>query len=147
MHVYGADIADSTWKDDVIKTLKTAAFRCGDKFRDLFEEYCKENDISKDDADSFGMFVDGYESEYGGSDIAGLATDIINEVNFSGDAVFRCGYDSIYVEPYIPQDDDEKKRLPSVKRIKTILAEHLNPLLTEPVVLNWLDVSDDDCGY
>ena len=68
-----------------------------------------------------------------------LIADTINELEFGGELVFTYEDYILGVTAYIPEDEEDIKNYPTQKRIREIFAEYVNPLLEEPVTINWFD--------
>lgn len=104
-----------------------------------YKEYCKDNSLDENDVEAKESFVDDYENEQTcGSGLEQLAVDFINEEKFDNEQVFVYEDCTICVLAYIPKE--KNTILPSQEDIRRIIADYINPLIKEPVDIEWLQI-------
>ena len=109
--------------------------------QDAYRTYCEDGKLDPADDESKEEFVDSYENEtFCSTGLEQLIADYINDHVFSHETVFRYEDCVLGVEPTIPDDEEDKKRLPTKKQIQEVLAEYLNPLLEEPLHIGWYGI-------
>ena len=142
---YGIDTSS-----DNFKLKENAAEKLWKKVKDIdllmddYEEYCAANDLDSKESESFEIYVENYEDE--DSLFAGFEALLVAVINEEIDPPTRpFTYDDycIVVPAGIPADDKEKAAMLTQQRIREILAEYVNPLIEEPVVITWLNISDN----
>lgn len=130
---YGVDLRKVKWKKDVCWLIINLFYITNDKHRAEYAEWCAENGFSTEDDESKTSFANELLSRpYFWADID-MLTDIINQDCFGGTKIFRYDDFWLYVEAYIP-DDEDRVKIPTKRQIQAILAKYLNPLIQEPVV-------------
>lgn len=115
---------------------------CG---QETFKTYCEDEELDPADDESKEKFVDSYENEsltFCSTGLEQLIADYINDHVFNHEVVFRYEDYILGVESTIPEDEEDKKRIPTKKQIKEALITYLNPLLEEPFHIGWYDIHD-----
>lgn len=111
--------------------------------QDTYRTYCEDEELDPANDESKEKFVDNYENEtFCSTGLEQLIADYINVNKFGYETVFRYEDYVLGVEPTIPDDEEDKKRLPTKKQIQEVLAECLNPLLEEPLHIGWYDIHE-----
>ena len=103
------------------------------------DEYFSRLEEKECTPDKFRVFLDCYyneETENAG--FVGAITDSINDRYFDGVEVFTSKGNCIYVEPYIPLDEDDMGYSPTQKQIQDILRAFLGPLTESTVDAQWI---------
>ena len=139
---YGIVEDDLKWRDDADQILVDRYVRTGE-LADDYLEYCQENDLDVDSLEAKEEYVADYENTtffWAGRE--GLLTDVINNERFGNEVIFRNEDYAIYVEAYIPVDEDDRAKYPTQIEIQKILAEYLQGLTTEPATFEWLTIHD-----
>ena len=145
-HGYGVDLSTDKikWKIGVNEIIVDQFVSRMTAFKNVYTQYCKDNDLDPNDKESKENFVDDFtdDSDYGYDGLEGLIINIINTyVNATGfNAKFQYEDCCIYLPAYIPIDEKDKEKSLTVQDIQRILAIHLNPLLEEPAPMTWLDI-------
>lgn len=135
---YGIDYSKIEWADNADERIYDLL-----QFKTQYEEYCKDNDINPLEASSFAEFISDYENgTYLWSGRTGLLCDIINELEFEGDVVFRDEDYCIYVAAYIPKDEADKKKRPTQEQIAKIMEKYLDPLIKGSLDIQWYEIRD-----
>lgn len=115
-----------------------------EKLDNFIANTCEEiTDNERDDIKNIiGTFIDDYESETGLYDgWEGLMVDIINEREFNNQVIFNYDNCTVFVEPYIPVDSEEKALLPTQTDIQKIVSKYFGQLTNEPITVKWLTIS------
>ncbi len=137
--IYGIDLSAVKWKPDSDNTIMER-FLSHDDNKKAFEEWLSEDDGIQDDSIGRSYFVDEYENEtYLWADIEGMITDLINREKCN-DVVFHYEDYILGVYATLPANKDDK--IISQAEIAEILAEYLNPLIEEPVSIQWYDIRE-----
>ena len=87
--------------------------------------------------------MDEYEDNTLGTDnsgMNGLIADVINTERANGPFMFRdC---CIYVEATLPEDDDERENMITMKQIREFLTEYVGPLVRNKLCFEWLLIKE-----
>ena len=136
---YGVDISRTQFVADAAKyTLEHYATK---DILDEFEDYCKEYEDLVEEGIAESCFVEDYMDDVHCVDgIEAILIRCINDNECHGKDVFLYDDYCIYVGARIPANDDEKAELLTTESIRTILAKYLNPILTEPVSVKFLEI-------
>ena len=140
---YGIRYSNINWKRTA-KKLFFAQFAPENDY--LIEEY--ENWCIAKGLDPKGKFNEEFVDNYAGENspehyFMSMIADTINYVEFDGENIFRVENFSIFVDPYIPQNKADRKRLPTQKKIREILRRYVGPLSKNSVTPGWFNVYDD----
>ena len=129
------DVAHMSYKDDraeiMIRILPP-------KLRAKFNDFLKKNKFDTDKQEGFTNacieFVNSYVNDYNWDNFEGLMCDIINETLFNDAPVFQFDNARILVVPNIPENEDDKRTVPTKDDIKRILNTYMGLICTEPIV-------------
>ena len=136
-----AGLQSKIWKPNAAVTLVDSILTSGcDSLKAEFEEYCADNEYSPEDEVGKREFVEDYEVEDGIYDggIGGLMAVFLNEEACKGHQFF-CFMDScLYVTACVPVDSESRVLIPTQENISRLFGRYLNPLLVEPLEINWV---------
>ena len=142
---YGIDITEARWNRNFHSQLYSLVRQGGYGIWDLWQDWCEDHfdDYDRDEEDAWDAFCDeGFEDpetmDYGTD---AMLTIILNEKYFGGRRIFQNMDGCIYVETYIPETDADKAFMPSREKIRSMLAETVNPLLAEPLPVDFLIIT------
>lgn len=142
---YGVDLSTSKvqWRAGYQKIVYEQAVKHED-LRVNWEDFCCDKDPSLPaDEESIAEWVDTYEDDTGNwSGAEGLLAAIINLDKFDGEGIFAYEDQCLFVPARIPVDNADRLKWPTIREIQSILAEYLNPLLTEPVATEYLTINN-----
>ena len=142
---YGVDLSTSKvqWKAGYQNAVFEQAVKHED-LRDSWEDCCCVKDPSfAADEERVAEWVDTYEDDTGNwSGAEGLLVAIINLDKFDGEDIFVYEDQCLFVPARIPVDDADRLKRPTIREIQSILADYLNPLLTEPVTTEYLTINN-----
>ena len=140
---YGIDTSsdDFKLKPDAAKRLWEMAKNI-DWVKESYQDYCFDNDLDPD-----GGFEEDYIEDYEDDNtyntgFEALLTDVINELVDPVEKPFVYDDCVIVVPATIPANDTEKASMLTQQKIREILAEYVNPLIEEPVVVGWYQVAE-----
>ena len=140
---YGLNTDTVQWTDklyDEVRELVKTTSDVEDEFQGFFACVHAEHPKRKEEK-VFREFVDEYESDICPErGLGAVLTAVINEKYFDNEKIFFFDDQCIYVPAYIPYDKEEKKRMPTQKRIRKVLSETMTRLTDEPIVTDWLEI-------
>ncbi len=140
---YGIDTSsdDFKLKPNAAKLLWEKAKNIG-WIEEGYEDYCHDNDLDPNGGFE-GEYIEDYENEYTyNTGLEALLTDVINEFVDSVEKPFVYDDYVIIVPATIPANDAERASMLTQQKIREILAEYVNPLIEDPVVVGWYQVSE-----
>lgn len=88
-------------------------------------------------------FFEEWEDSIGRDGIEQMLCESINERECNGQEKFFYEDYCIYVPADIPVNDAAKAQMLTQEDIQRLLAKYLNPLLEQPVTVEWLDIHLD----
>lgn len=143
--VYGIDLDAHLYKKNVYKLaldlIKKKDSAC---LIDIERLHAEPENTELEEDEVFCLYCEEYEnSVYLWRELEGLLTDVINEIEFNNETVFRCQYNCVYVEPDIPKNEEAKALYPTQEQIAKILQEYFGTLLDYPIDVKWLTMYDD----
>lgn len=143
--VYGIDLDSHLYKKNVYKLaldlIKKKDSAC---LIDIERLHAESENTELEEDEVFCLYCEEYEnSVYLWRELEGLLTDVINEIEFNNETVFRCQYNCVYVEPDIPKNEEAKALYPTQEQIAKILQEYFGTLLDYPIDVKWLTMYDD----
>ena len=142
---YGADLSSSKvrWKPGYQRTVYELAIKHED-LKAQWEDFCWDIDLMFAPSDeTIADWVDTYEDDTGNwSGAEGLLTSIINREKFGNEDIFVYEDLCLFVPARIPTDDADRLKRPTMLEIQSILADYLNPLLEEPISIEFLEINN-----
>ena len=129
------------WKENASIIFMDEFYLKDDNNKKTYVTYCEDNDLDPEDTESKEEFVENYENEtYCWHGLEGLIADHINDCECNHNVVFRHDYYILGVMPRIPENNKERDTMLTQENIKILLTKYLNPLLEEPVIIDWYDI-------
>lgn len=130
---YRSDAEDMLWEK----------IRGIDWVKEDYAGFCDDFDFDPADSGTYSEYMDTYEDNSlgtGNAGINGLIADVINTERANGPFMFR---DScIYVEATLPEDDDERESMITMKQIRELLTEYVGPLVSNKLRFEWLQIEE-----
>ena len=141
--MYGIDCSKVQWKGDASVIMVDTYAKRNESFWKDYLTYCEDQEYDPEDPDSKSAWIDDYFNDcYLWEGYEGFLTDVINHECFDGETEF-CYEDYILgVRAYIPEGDEDMTKIPTKKKIREILAAYVNPLIEEPVTIEWYDIRE-----
>jgi len=140
---YGIRTDNLQWTEnlyDELREMVEATNYVEDEFQ-AFYACLKAEHPKRKEKKVFREFVEEYESDICPErGLGAVLTAIINEKYFDNEKIFFFDDQCIYVPAYIPYDKEEKKRMPTQKKIKKVLSETMMSLTEEPVATDWFEI-------
>ena len=138
---YGMAYDTAKWNKNAITEFFNEFLNESVLLKEKYEDYCDDNKLDPD-AGFDENFADDYENEtYLWDGFEGLITDVINDIEFNNETVFRDEDCCIYVPAYIPLDEKDKAKRPTRKDIERILKTYVGPFLQKPQKIEWLEIN------
>ncbi len=136
---YGVNLSKTTFKPNATKYLWEKA-KDIDWIKEEYETYCDENEL--DPNTGFVEFVEEYQNDTTLNEgMEAFLADVLKIVNVAEQPFI---YDDfcLVVPATVPINDAEKSSMLTQQEIREILAEFLNPILEEPITVEWLNICE-----
>lgn len=102
----------------------------------------QQEDSEADPEDLIEGFIEEYENDkYCWDGVTGFIVDWINFTEFNGRTVFRYEDYCIYVRATLPENEDERNKIPTTERIDEIIKKYVNPYLETNHTPEWLMIT------
>lgn len=147
MSFYGYGIDTSNTESFVLRP--DAEDILWEKIRDIdwvkedYAGFCDGIGLDPADSETYSDYMDEYEDNTLGTDnsgMNGLIADVINTERVDGPFYYR---DScIFVEATLPEDDDERESMITMKQIRELLTEFVGPLVSNKLRFEWLQIEE-----
>lgn len=132
------------WRENAKELIVDLFISKADTFKEEYDDYCNENGLDPEDAETKEAFVDDYndDSAYGSDGLEGLLINILNEyaAEKGYNAEFRYGDYCIYLPAYIPEDKEDQKKRMTIQDIQTVLKAYMSVLTENPITTEWLEI-------
>lgn len=136
-----AGMKNKIWKPiAAVELMDTILISNCASLKEQYEEYCKDNEYSPEGEVGKREFVEDFEAEDGINDggIGGLLAEFFNETACGGKQFFYYMDRCLYVTACVPVDKESREHIPTQEDIHRLFGRYLNPLLVEPLEINWV---------